>query len=546
MTLVRQFLKHAYALEVFWLVGFREDAQRGWQVLTVTRDMETERLKPWPLPIGMLPLLAPGRVFIEGCQSRTPNRGCSLVLRVDDVGAAEEVTTKAIPPEVFSFGEHPTGIQHLLRYCQGDRVILVPTVEMVRYLFLHNKTMANALMRSTGIMELFSPEAPGFYPDLHLRFTRGMPRNCLSDPFASEFAWTAVDLEGRHSWDSVRVRTAGQPYVSFTPPHLFDSVWAVRAIEWKATVLVLEINSMSGKRFPCDRLRYSHPSIREAKPFRPAGFKSLRQNENDFSTPAEPADAHELGIDVTAAGSRTNTHQTALHAPAKMGTFDRTIPIERVILKARSATPLKQDAPEREKSRPPRDRQYPRRLQTSVSVAEEDSSTSLPPIEFRLLEPAGPDDLGELEPMMAVVRLMAKELPAVHVASSLCLLKPGRAFSTVGRCRRPCLIAIFTPKNGIPLVLVSVDHSGEHALSSLALIYRRPCGFFEMEKHLATLLDGLVENGGSWEARAIERFFDIFFAQRYRKVLCCREKLNNGDYLAAWAAKLGARLGLSK
>ncbi|MBK3776923.1 hypothetical protein GAY31_22690 [Azospirillum brasilense] len=544
MTLVRQFLKHADALEVFWLVGFQEDVQRGWLVLTVTHDLETGKLKLWQLPIGMLPLLAPGRVFIQGCQSRTPHRGRSLVLRVDDVGAAEEVTTTAIPPEVFSFGKPPAGIQHLLRYRQGERVILVPTVEMVRYLFLHNKTMANALMRPAGIMELFSPEAPGFHPELHLRFTRGMPRNCLSDAFASEFAWTAVEPEGRRSWDSVRERTLGEKFVSITPPRLLEAVWVVRALEWEETVLVLEIHSMTGKHFPCDLLRYSHPSIREVQPFRPVGLKSRHQNENSSLLSAAPAFAHDPIIDVAATGSRTNVHQTALHIPAKMGTFDRAVPVERVVLGARPSTSSDQDASAREQSRSRRDRPNAQRQRIGVSVAEDDSSASLSPIEFRLLEPAEPNDAGELEPMMTVIRLMAKELPGVHVASSLCLLKPGRAFSMVGRRRRPCLIAIFTPKTQIPLVLVGVDHSGEHALSSVALTYLRPCNFSEMETHLAALLDGLVDNCGRWEMDALGKNLSSVSVKRFRRVLRCRDRLNDDSYLNAWAARLNIRLEL--
>ncbi|MBF5096018.1 hypothetical protein F1643_18170 [Azospirillum sp. INR13] len=543
MTLVAQFLKHPGDLEIFWLAGFRKTLDHKWQTLAVTSDIDAGTLRKWWLPMGLLPLLAPGYAFIRGCRSTVPRRGRAMPLQIDDVGAGEEVTSAEIPPELYSFGKRKRGVQRLLRYCQGGMDILVPTIELVRYLFLHNKTMANTLMRPDGIMELFCPEEPGFQSNLHLRFTRGMPRSCLSDAFVSEFAWIAVAPEGRRSWDSVRDRTVGRPHVSLTPPSLRESCWMVRAVEWEETILVLEILSMTGKRFPCDVLRYSHPSIRKTKPFRSVGAKQHHQDKDGAATTVEPVNAYDPEIDVTATGSRANARQTALHVPGKLGTFDRIVPIERVILEARPPSESSDDTAARAPSRPQRDRRNPRRLRSAVSVAEEDSSDALPPIEFRLLEPAGPDEVGELEPMMTVIRLMANALPTVQVASSLCLLKPGRAFSLIGRHRRPCLTALFTPKTGIPLVLLNVDHSGEHALSSLALTYRRPCAFREIEEHLAALLGGLVDAGGHWDTDAVRKWNDLVMVKRLPRVLRCRDRLADADYLAAWAERLSVRLG---
>lgn len=531
-------------VEIFWLVGFVEEAERGWQVLTVTRSMDTGALTMSPLPIGLLPLLAPGRVYLQGHLTKALCSGRMMQLRIDDVGAGEEVTTAVIPSKVYAFDGRRRGIQRLFRYRQGERVVLVPAVEMIRYLFLHNKTMANALMRPSGIMAFYSPEEPGFHPNLHLRFTRRMPRACLSDAFAAEFSWLAVSPEGRHSWDSVRERTAGRKYVSFTPPRLMDTRWLVRAVEWGETVLVLEILSMTGKCFPCNVLRYSHPSIRETKQFHRIGAKPFFQSESGTTATAEPVNAYEPEIDTTAIGSRTNSRQTALHVPAKLGTFDRMVPIERIMLKARPTAEAADDTTAREPSQRLRDRRHPYRLRTPVSVAETASSNAVPPVEFHLLEPAGADDIGGLVPMMSVIQLMAGMLPTVHVNSSLCLLKPGRAFSLNGRRRRFCLIAIFTPENAIPLVLMSVDHSGEHALSSLALTYRHPCSFQEIEVHLAALLNGLVDNGGHWDMGRVTDWIDLVAVRRFPRVLRCRDRLADEDYLLVWATKLGIKLGL--
>lgn len=141
----------------------------------VTRGIESKQIKPWLLPIGLLPLLAPGRCFCGGVPTRTIIRGEITNFTIENVGDGEEVTSDLVPPEIFPAAGRRTGVQRLIRYRAEDLEILVPTFELVRYLFVHNKTMANALTRPGGVMELFRAERPGLYERLFVS-----PRKCRS------------------------------------------------------------------------------------------------------------------------------------------------------------------------------------------------------------------------------------------------------------------------------------------------------------------------------------------------------------------------------
>jgi len=113
--------------------------------------------------------------------------------------------------------------QRLLRYTTQDTEIYIPTIELIRYLFLHNRTLANALMRPSALSLLHRPELPGFRKELHLEFTKEMPIRSLSNKFAQEFAWLTFDVEARKSWDSVYLKSKGKEYLTLSPPPLQNS-----------------------------------------------------------------------------------------------------------------------------------------------------------------------------------------------------------------------------------------------------------------------------------------------------------------------------------
>jgi hypothetical protein len=148
------------------------------------------------LPIGLLPLLSPGQAFIAGDLATKPANGTISTVRVPDLAAGTEIDAKEIPLSLYSFERHQGWGQKLLRYSVGGRDYLIPTIELVRYLFLHNKTLANALMVPSGLMALATPVQPGFQATVMLEFTQQMPRRCLTVPFIREFAWLAVHPDG--------------------------------------------------------------------------------------------------------------------------------------------------------------------------------------------------------------------------------------------------------------------------------------------------------------------------------------------------------------
>ncbi len=262
---IRAFREAGEPLEIYWLAGLERAENGGWLVRVVTRGMESQKVRMWKLPIGILPLLSLGIHFDDrGMLLETQSRGQIKTVTLPNVADGEEITSADMPEDLHPFfGRHP-GVQRLVRYNTDAGEILVPTIELVRYLLVHNKTLANALMVPGQLLTLYHFQPVGIYDELTLGFTADMPVRALSRGFALEFSWLAIHPEGRKAWDSVYRRTAGKDYVNLDPPNVPDAKMTFRGVGRNGVWLVLEIQYLSGREPPCNRLGYGHPGFRMA------------------------------------------------------------------------------------------------------------------------------------------------------------------------------------------------------------------------------------------------------------------------------------------
>ncbi|MBT3072127.1 hypothetical protein KKP04_14825 [Rhodomicrobium sp. Az07] len=540
MFLIKPLEAETEDLELVWLAGLQLHPEIGWQVRMVTKGIVTGTMKVWPLNIGLLPILAPGRRFSQGRLLETSARGEIEKATIPNLAEGEEVGSDIIPAELYSFGGRQGGVQRLFQYEIGRTEYLIPAIELIRFLFVHNKTLANALMHPGGLMTLFSPEEPGIYEDLHLRFTREVPVSCLNRAFVREFAWLAVHPDGRKAWDSVYKQSRDQRYVSFSPPPLRNFRLTFRGVQWNNRWLVLEILQASGKAAPCRKLLYSHSSLRRVHYAKPDPTRAEPEGNGEKCQ-------REYAIDGPVTGSRTDIRQRSLRVPPKDSGFDVEVPVEKVIWRE-----LRQGVPDGARSGRSRAKAVGEDRADSTlvkrfdaSLAEEALGASLPPIEFRVLERASMGHLGELEPLMKAIRLIAKLRPKLEVSMSLCYLKPGRSFSVAGRHRRVCLVAIFAAPRRAPVVLLDVDHSGVNGLASLLIRYRRPRRFGDIERDVRGLLDALVERNGRWNGEKEKTLEAVAECERLPKVLRCRSPKVRVEYLTAWAMRLLERIDFS-
>jgi hypothetical protein len=526
-------------VELYWLAGLTRDVKEAWFVRAVVRGMSSSQFHMRYLPIGMMPLLTLGKVFADGELLSLSARGVVGAATIADISQHEEITSADIPPELYSFDGKAGGVQRLFRYRTPQAEILIPAIELIRYLFLHNRTLSNALMRPGALNLLFHPEVPGCRPELVLHFTADMPKRCLSHQFAQEFAWIALDPDARRAWDSVHLQSQGQKYVTFMPPPLNNSVWTFRGVRHGDRWLVFELLHLTGKCQPCDNLQYGHPALMHV--VRGAGGREIctetgaDDSEND--APQEHI-VYDYQLDDGQDGSKSDHSQKTTDVYSKRSGFDRDITVSKLLI----------DVDKSVNSMPKSSTSGALRVEkhktVKVSAGEQSHSGSLPPLDFKVLIPASWDCLGDLGALANTVQIMTSWLPEAQFAMSLCQIKSGRVFSMANRKPRTALVVTITLPDAPPIVLLDVERTGDIALSLMALHFQIHALFEDIEFAVKSMLDSLVDASGHWDHETEWDLSDVCSCERLPKILTPREKVDAYGQTTLWAVKLLRRLGL--
>lgn len=525
-------------VELYWLAGLCEE-ENAWFVRAVMRGVESNRYSMVPFPIGLSPLLSLGHVFAEGKMQTLPARGIFGNATITDVSEYEEITSADISSGLYSFGGKGGGIQRLLRYHTPQGEILIPTIELIRYLFLHNRTLANAVIRPGALNLLFHPEVPGYRREFTLRFTSQLPKSCLSRQFAQEFAWIALDPDARRAWDSVRLQSHGKQYVTFTPPPLRMSEWRFRGVQLGNQWLVLELLHLTGKRHPCDELHYGHPSMKVVtRSVDGSGLKLDPDSDGDDGNTSREHIIYDYELDDGRDGA-TSGGQKTTDIYSRLSGFDRSITVEKFVIRLDGEV-----GRQRKESAPTTGPRTEIRKTVKVSSGERSLNGKLPPLEFKLLTPVTWDCIGDLEALAGTVRHMAHKLPWIRFAMSLCQLKAGRAFSMANRKPRVGLVVTITRPDAPPIVLLDVERTGDVALSLVALHFHGRSSFNVVESSVKRALDGLVDGSGHWDHEIEVELFDVCICERLPKMLTPRKTANAKGQTALWAMKLLRKLEL--
>lgn len=532
---------------LMWLHKLHLDRNDDWALTAVLRGQRSGRKIRAEIPFGMAPVLSPGRVYNDGVRSETMQIGELRAAVITSLQDAEAVPLSAAPPALFSDGRRRDSDQKLLLCRTPGLDIYIPPLELVRRLFLHDRVLANVILRRGGLADLWAPVPPGFPDELLVEFTRAMPLRILSERFVREFAWLAVHPTGAASWNSVARLSNPQDGVMLRPPKVGGFTMTFRGLFGGGAALVYEILSLPCKTQRFKRLDYTHPALKENAPHggpaavgkpegKPRRLPEKVEKEFDIEGEASRVRGDPAAADMLRPGSDFAERYGTVHR--------RRIP-RAPQLNDRNCAPIYAQTEYGTPSDVPRTPSgVPQRRVVKVTVSDIATTPMLPPLSFRVLQLASPDYIGDLGPLLDTLRRIRKLLPqTVHMATSLCAMPETSPLAWSGPQRRPCLVAIFSPADRPPIVLLEVDHSGINSLSALSLHARRKTQPENLDVHINAVL-GRLESGGRWPTD-LERVGDgDFTVQRIKRMLRRRNRAENADYQTRWAAMLVKRLGL--
>lgn len=541
---IKAFADLGESVTLLWLRGLRRGEQGDWEVeahLEGHRSRQRHRLH---VPFGLTPLLTLGRAFHSGEPAMVAEIGRIERVEIASLRDCKKVTLSDVPEDVFPDGKRRNSAQPLLLYATPRLDLYIPPLELVRRLFLHDQILAHAILRRGGLAELCAPNEPSFHDELILQFTAAMPLRILTKAFVREFAWLSLHKTGVRSWNSVARLSNTQEGICLDPPEIRNSRLQFRGLIGERAALALEILELSGKQDPVKRLAFTHPALKQ-RILVASEASNRERKERKARQTTKTQKEYEIGSEA----SRTSRNPEIVDIPRSgndfigaSGSIERRHALTEV---SGAATTQADDKPSKsadgaETASPP---EIQRRL-IQASVSDISLLPKLPPLSFRILEPAAEGYLGELEALIATLRRMQELLPAsVRISSSLCALPDGKRISWTGKYRRPCLIALIASRGRPPTVLMDIDHAGDVALAALALHFRADLGLEPVERVVAGIL-GSMDKSGRWPPDVEELGGAACAVSRIKRMLRRDERSEDAEYQARWAAMLIERLGL--
>ncbi|UTV81126.1 hypothetical protein MQE22_00470 [Acidithiobacillus sp. YTS05] len=546
---VRAFANDRGELTLRWLNSIAKSSDnRMWVTALFLRDNgETVSRR---LPFGMLPFLMPGFVVSRGEVLTTRLGGKQGRAMISDLSAREVVTIHdAVTRRHYDLGGHTGGSHRILRYESRGWVILIPEMELIRFLFLHGKVMANAILQPLGLMDLAITPTPGSYREILIEFQAGMPRALTRPEFVKEFAWLAVHPDGRRAWDSVLRLSQGERSLMFEPPPLKNCRVTFRGVALNKVWLVLEILAISGRSLPASIINWTHPSEREREEDTKEG-EDGKQSEEDNLDDSRPRQVCEELVDDQSE-SKQDVNQALILLGGKRGEFETLAWVKKVLSPPHSRSRRPSSSEQQEgglrKKRiatglPVDPRLSPVTVTKPVSMGERAVAGGLPPVEVSVLEPLNRDAVGDLGLLVKVLQQVEMLQSDVTLSVSLVALKAGHgAISRHGP--RACLVAVFTAPTRFPRVVLDVDHNNlPGALSGLLLRYNRQCSLADMERQVKQLLDNMVDLSGRWDEKTEWELSSYATVTRLPKLARMTKKGNDENYVKRWAKRLKALL----
>lgn len=521
-------------VEIYWLAGFHRTENNEWKVRTVYRSKRTGELMPVLEPIGMLPMLSLGIWFDHGVLRTDALPGELGETVIPNVGEPEILTSAELPPELYAFPEGRAGNQRLLRYRTAMGDVLIPAIELVRALFVHNRALALALMRPAGLEQLIVPMEPGHGDVATLKFTKEMPQSSIGHDLAMNVAWTALEGDARRAWDSVLRLSEGQNYVLLEPPPIRNSVWTFRGIQHGNQWLVLELQYVGGREVPFQALEYTHPGFRKAIRIGSESRKDAGVRQATRPGKGSPP-TKDYDVDDGEGGSTSYRGAQVAELVRPKAAFKSNIKV----VKLQKDVERKTGEGSSDRRRLPRDKGS----QTiQVTTGERAGKAKLPPLEFKTIALAPLARIGDLEALDETVRYMRDRLPDTHFFMGLVELRRGRAAASVGSSARVAMVVTIRSPRKPPIVVIDMERSGIAALSLMSMHFSVGTTEDQLESAVQMMLDSWAESGGSWSSEVEKELVGRCECLRLPKVLVPRGYF--AEFAKGWASRLMQKLGL--
>ncbi|MNO34834.1 Transposon Tn7 transposition protein TnsE [compost metagenome] len=496
-------------VELTWFGSAYMDYKGAWRVRVAFRRASGE-VKILSRAWGQIPLLRIGQIYTDGVLNQVrPMSGSSYTFTIPSLDTGRFTNGFQLPKRLIDFGKNPElGTQNIIQYAIGNVTFCIPTLELIRAMFINSKLMAYSLLQPHGLEQLID-HCELEEDVLHFHLGQRVPDTMATESNARHMSWIYFDLNMRAMWNSVYqklfsrsiVESPAYPEkvlrkgVSLNPelPSTGPIELIVRGGEFRNMVLVKEIIGFAGFKHPANIIDFWHHSKkRQESTFGDKRVRITTSSSND-----------DIIIDDESENAKEDTNQDILEAPPTFMKFSN-YPIVRTRKKNVKHTNAGNDVIV-SSGRGGKNLEEPREVSVQDSIVGGDT----PPIDFKTLEMVPISEAIGLEDFFKMISLL-KEMTNHSIKMSVVRIPPGRRFSICpnGERRTCAIVQVSSPV--FTKYILEVARPDDWSISTLIINPLRCITFKAVEQRFKQLFEGLVHKGGHWEQNILTQDDDIF------------------------------------
>lgn len=247
------------------------DSQRQWMAEVLVKG-ENEKIKEVAVSWGMLPSLRIGMTVIDGKidTKETFTKSCSYDLQLpEDAKYSIGYAIDLIPFKLFTLHTKSIFYERCFLFQSGKKKIIVPCVELIRFVFGLNKWLTQSLME----VDSLSSYVQGSLDEdkVQLEFNSNVSLSAIrTKKVLSVISRCLFDVEWSNAWNSIftqrmsRGKTDSYISLDMIPPiEIYKSCkWDIRGVKQDEFYFVEEfIDIRPRKLYPYKEIHYTHPRL---------------------------------------------------------------------------------------------------------------------------------------------------------------------------------------------------------------------------------------------------------------------------------------------
>lgn len=497
-------------IKVHWFRSPYRVENKEWVLDVILQREDRSIKKKATIPFGSLPWLRLGQYIVDGKPLRESEGYIKNIqlLNVDE--GSIKPAMQCIPKNLYLL-QHPKNYyENCWSVAYGDKLLVIPCIEIARALLAPSRFLANALIDPVGLQYLID-EVEEHDRALTLKLNDSIPKSYVTKNLINHFIWLMYNEKANDAWhhfykslynpeDSPQ---RGNSKVQVNMPLSGTCSLKVRCREVDNVILVLEIVEASGLYHPFKKVTVEHGGKKV--------IKLYEKDEKATKNTKTSTDKKEGVLDDSLSSSLNEKITSHVKVQTTKLKFTKKPNVEILDSNKVAIKRVGTDAENVEKS-----------ASNIVTTVQASRGGKVKPVEFESLEVEFETKDSGLEDFMNAVRhlIMNNDVKLLDVQVADLSGDSGISF-VAEHVRRKFIYVLLKMDDEREVLLIEVGRPDYKSISTLVVVPKYNEAFESVHKRLVwRVIQSLIENRGSWNREQLnqDRAYNFSFMKHTKTI----------------------------